>query len=126
MDDATPARTITLTFAPDPFLLRVVRLAASSMANDVGFTITELDDLTLAIDELTAALLDVATGEVQVTITSHDGGVTVEGVASAADDAIELGPMATLIIQRTTDEFLVDADRDRPGYRMTKHRATVG
>lgn len=114
-------RSITLSFLPDPVLLRVVRLAASSLANDVAFTVAEIDDLTLAVDELTAALIDVATTTVEVTISAGDDSVTVRAHADGAG-SLELNDLAALIIARTTDSHALGDDEHACGYTMTKRR----
>ncbi len=113
--------SLKLTFPCDPSVLRVVRLAASSMAMDVGFGINDLDDLSLAVDELTSALLESATGEVEVRIVVDDFGVTVTGVATDST-GVELNDLAVSILNAATDRFTVRED----GYSMVKLRADVG
>src|SRR6185312_13432826 len=48
---------IELRIPPDPAYVRVARLAAGDMGGRVGFSVDELDDVRLAVDELCAVLI---------------------------------------------------------------------
>ena len=55
----------------DPFLSRVVRLAASGMASLGGFTIDEIEDIKIAVSEVLIALIEHGDGlpvDVQFTV----------------------------------------------------------
>lgn len=58
----TRAETIDLTIPPDPRLLRLVRLVASSLGTITGLDVDELDDLRIAVDEGVSALLEGGDG----------------------------------------------------------------
>lgn len=57
----------------DPFLSRVVRLAASGLASMGGFTIDEIEDIKIAVSEVLIALIEHGDGQpVNVEFTVDD------------------------------------------------------
>lgn len=102
-------RRVTLGFAADQAYLRVARLTAAGLAADVGLSVHEIDDLSLAVDELTAALIAVGDGEISLTMAADDRGVVVEGVTTASGSA-ELDTIASNIVTQASDRFRLDSD----------------
>lgn len=112
---------LTLTFPPDLALLRVVRLTASSLAADAGFTTVDLEDLVMAVDELTAALVDAAGDEVRISVSTDELGVTVAGRSDGAGEIV-LDDLAAAIVDRVGDRWELVAD----GFEFTKLRPELG
>jgi serine/threonine-protein kinase RsbW len=83
--------TIELTIPPDPRLLRLVRLVASGLASTAGFTVDELDDLRIAVDEAVSALLEGGSGAaVPLRFEVGDDSVAMTGeVPLASPDALD-------------------------------------
>lgn len=102
-------RRVTLGFEADPSYLRVVRLTAAGLAADVGLSVREIDDLTLAVDELTAALIGVGEGQISLVLSADGRGVVVEGTTTATGSA-ELDTIAGNIVEQASDRFHLDAD----------------
>lgn len=114
-------RTLDLAFDADPVYLRVVRLAASSMAADAELGVRATEDLVLAVDELTTWLMMGGAGDIRVRIATDDDGVTIR--ASGPTAAGPLDDIATAIVTRASDRFRIGADLD--GYVVVKLRDDV-
>jgi anti-sigma regulatory factor (Ser/Thr protein kinase) len=121
MSDVMTEHLLTLTFPPDLALLRVVRLTASSLAADAGFTTMDVEDLVMAVDELTAALVDAAGDEVEISVRTDDLGVTVTG-RSAGVGELALDDLAAAIVDRVADRWELRAD----GFALVKLRPELG
>jgi anti-sigma regulatory factor (Ser/Thr protein kinase) len=103
------SRRVTVGFEADQAYLRVARLTAAGLAADAGLSVHEIDDLSLAVDEMTAALISVGDGQISLVMTSDDRGVVVEGTTTASG-AAELDPIAESIVTRASDKFRLDTD----------------
>lgn len=110
-------RQVTVSFQADLAYLRVVRMTATAMGADAGLTVHDLDDLALAVDELTAALVALGEGEITLELSADDRGVVVRG-SSTADGPAELDPIATSIVQQASDKF--DLDEETAAFTIVK------
>ncbi|MFN8051005.1 MAG: hypothetical protein U0Q22_06195 [Acidimicrobiales bacterium] len=73
--------TIAITIAPDPRLVRPVRLAMGGLASLAGFDVEAIEDLRIAVNELTATLIERGDGSdlgLQLTVT-ESGTIRIEG-----------------------------------------------
>lgn len=118
---STDVLEVTLTLAPREGLLRVIRLAASSLAADAGFEVHDVEDLVLAVDELAAALFVAADADVSITLRADGVGVTVIGRSASGSD-IELGELASSILNQACDVYEVRRSEDGPMFSMAKIR----
>lgn len=97
--------------------LEICRLNATAMAASVGFDVSELDDLRLAVDEAVAWLLgDETPGMVELAI-NRDGtqisfGCTLDGTAVPER---QIDDLLHAILGATTDQY--DAGLDDAGKR---------
>ena len=126
MEVSDTAEVRVVVPATPPFV-RLVRLAAADVASRVGFSIDEIDDLRIAVDELCFTLtgqdgmpgtLDVSfelgNGEVVVRGVGHFNGASTERVPPPADISEE-------ILRAVLDDL--DVDHDAPAFRAVKRRA---
>lgn len=93
-----------------------VRVVAASLAADVGFTVDEIDDLRLGVNEAVAVLADVdADADARLHLRFAVVGPTLtvtatrRGVAEAIT-AEDVDALAMRILRAVVDEFRVDAD----------------
>jgi serine/threonine-protein kinase RsbW len=56
------ATTVTLTFPPQPRLVRLARLASSALATVGGADVDTIDDIKIAVDEVCASLIEGGDG----------------------------------------------------------------
>jgi serine/threonine-protein kinase RsbW len=77
--------TVRLTVPAALEYVRIVRLTASGVASRLGFDVEEIEDLRVAVDELTSLVVDAAEGnELEVVFAVYDNALHIDGVASAA------------------------------------------
>jgi serine/threonine-protein kinase RsbW len=119
-----PGDVVELDLPLDLRHASTVRLVAASLAADVGFTVDEIDDLRLGVNEAVSVLADVdaadgarlhlrfaATGR-SMTVTVRRTGVSEVLALGEVDD------LAVRILQAVVDEFRVD---DGGSFVVVKH-----
>ena len=118
---------VRLEIPASPEYLRVARMMAAGVASRLGFTLDEVDDLRIAIDELCFCLVGRSGRPGTVVIRYHMGpdGLAVEGVGHFADQANEeprLSPLSLQILKAVTDECHVEGGPDGPTFRLLKRQ----
>ena len=104
-----------------PSSLRLARLTASSLAADLDWPLDDIEDLRIAVDELTAALIAGAPGETLELEFHQDGTALVVEGSCATDAALEpLDPLALELLELTTDRFSVDGSDGRRRFSIEK------
>lgn len=85
MNQADTATTsgvaMDITIAPDPRLVRPVRLAMGGLASMAGFDVEAIEDLRIGVNELTATLIERGDGTelwVRLSVTDR-GSIRIEG-----------------------------------------------
>lgn len=120
---------VRLEVPASPEFLRVARMMAAGVASRLGFTLEEVDDLRIAIDELCFCLVGRSgrPGTVALRYVMSPDGLTVEGAGHFVDHANpepRLSPLSIQILNAVTDECRVDAGTDGPTFRLFKRRRT--
>ncbi|HVM02095.1 MAG TPA: ATP-binding protein [Acidimicrobiales bacterium] len=120
---------VRLAVPATPEFLRLARVTASGIASRLGFTIDEVEDLRLAIDELCFVLVGNKDrdGSVELHYRIDRDQLDVEGVGRFDDD--ETDPMLTAFSRQILGALLDDYDvyRNHGGhscFRLTKRRHT--
>lgn len=116
--DGLPA-TVELTIPAQARFLASARLVAAALASDLGFSVDDVEELRIGIDEALTVLIDAQPpgSSVRIAFTVADGRpgrLTVEGVApdpSATRTSPAVDALVNRILEAVTDEFEVDADR---------------
>jgi len=115
-----------------PQFVRLVRLAAADIATRAGFSLDEIDDLRMAVDELCFALtgVDGRDGELAITFWLAGDEVVVEGVGRFAVPAAPDAPnphtsIRAQILTSVLDEHQIDAVGTPPSFRGRKRRTTA-
>ncbi len=116
---------VRLEVPASPEFLRVARMMAAGVASRLGFTLEEVDDLRIAIDELCFSLVgrNGRPGTVSLRYVMDADGLVVEGAGHFVDRANEeprLSPLSLQILKAVTDECQVDAGEDGPTFRLLK------
>lgn len=105
-----------------------VRAVAASLAAEVDFSIREIDDLRLGVNEAISVLTDVEPDDIdsdvarltvrfEASVGRIDVMVTRAGVTS---DDIEIDMLAEKILGAVVDDFSID---DAGVFRLVKHRS---
>ncbi len=118
---------VRLEVPASPEFFRVARMMAAGVASRLGFTLEEVDDLRIAIDELCFCLVgrNGRPGTLSLRYVMDADGLVVEGAGHFADRANEeprLSPLSLQILKAVTDECEVDAGDDGPTFRLLKRR----
>lgn len=97
--------SISITIAPDPRLVRPVRLAMGGLASLAGFDVEAIEDLRVAVNELTATLIERGNGsELQLRLAVLDhGSIRIEGSTGlgntdVADDRFALSDQILSVV----------------------------
>ncbi len=120
---------VRLEVPASPEFLRVARMMAAGVASRLGFTLEEVDDLRIAIDELCFSLVgrNGRAGTISLRYLMDVDALVVEGAGHFVDRANEeprLSPLSLQILKAVTDECQVDAGEDGPTFRLFKRRQT--
>ncbi len=125
---STPRRvdedSVSLTVPGRPEYLRLVRLAAADAGTRAELSIEDVEDLRIAVDELTYVLIgeepihDVLT----LRYSASPGLVEVEGACATRGAAVEVSELSRSIIGAVVDEHEIVDDGEMRRFRFTKRR----
>jgi len=121
---------VRLEVPATPEFLRITRIMMAGVASRLGFTLDEVEDLRIAIDELCFALVGKGrAGTIALRYEMLDDGLAVEGAGHFTDDgpaAARLSPMSNQILGAMVDEVSLGTGADGgPTFRMIKRRRPV-
>ena len=121
---------VRLVVPATPEFLRLARITAAGLASRLGFTLDQVEDLRLAIDELCLGLTgpNGRDGMVQLRYVLRGGALEVFGegqfeATAAPAAALEL---SELILNALVDEHELSTSDGRPGFRLVKRRQSNG
>ena len=117
---------VQLVMPADPEFLRLARVTAMGLASRLQFTIDEIDDLRIAIDELLFGLIGTKgrPGRVTMRYSLVDSGLEVKGTATF-EDGVEtngLTELSELILDAVADEHELTPNGPTPSFRLLKRR----
>jgi len=83
-----------------------VRMISASLGAEAGFTVDEIDDLRLALDEVFSMLAESHAGErVRTTFRLHDGQIVAALALEAGAIDVEPDDLAANILRSVVDHF---------------------
>ncbi|MEA2705094.1 MAG: serine/threonine-protein kinase RsbW [Actinomycetota bacterium] len=118
---------VRLEVPASPEFLRVTRIMVAGVASRLGFTLDEVEDLRIAIDELCFTLVGKGRdGTLTLRYVMLPDGLEVIGTGHFEDgDAsqdLQLSPMSEQILSAMVDECELESSADGPTFRMVKRR----
>lgn len=120
---------VLLTVPALPEFLRVARVAASGLASRLGFSLDEVDDLRLALDELCFALIGKGQPDEQLHLRYALGEhtLTIEGRTDRKDDAepLAVGDLSRQILTALVDEHKIWDGEGSGHFLLVKHQASA-
>jgi serine/threonine-protein kinase RsbW len=125
--------TVDLSVPAEPELIALVRFAAASVAAHASFSVEEIEDLRLAVDELCLSLIGgEETGRLDLTLVSDDDVLEVSctvdliSVPTPSDDD-PTGEWSARILEALVDESGREpiGDKCRGWLRKRRSRAAV-
>ena len=118
---------VQLVMPADPEFLRLARVTAMGLASRLSFTIDEIDDLRIAIDELVFGLIGTKgrDGSVRMTYRLDSAGLEVRGNGEFADNGSSpgLSELSELILDAVADEHELSLAEGVPRFRLLKRRS---
>lgn len=120
---------VRLEIPASPEFLRITRIMVAGVASRLGFTLDEVEDLRIAIDELCFALVGKGrTGTLSIRYVMFGDGLAVEGASHFTDDGASeptLSPMSHQILGAMVDDVELGTSPDGPTFRMVKRLRPV-
>jgi len=120
--------TVELTVPADPAYVSVLRTVTASLAARRDFTIDEIDDLRIAVDEASALLLPhaVDAGSLSASFAGADNTLTIQVSVSLPPGGSTDGPdqtsFAWMVLAALADSVTSTAADDRLMLTLTKAR----
>src|SRR5215467_10384702 len=118
MDPSVPF--IEFRIPPDPAYVRVARLAAGDMGGRVGFSIDELDDVRLAVDELCAVLIGAGGHVLELRLQALDRTLFIEGCTPGATTVTQPSELSAMLIRALVDACEITTDDREVRFEMHK------
>jgi serine/threonine-protein kinase RsbW len=119
---------VSISIPASPEYLQVVRLIAAGLASRLGFTIDEIEDLKIAVDELCAYLTGTQgrDGQLDITFDVEGSGLGITGTATLAPGQkvrTELTEFSQMILSTVVDEARLDQANGVPGFTLSKMKS---
>ena len=118
---------VRLVMPADPEFLRLARVTAMGLASRLSFTLDEIEDLRIAIDELLFALIGLRgrPGNVRIDYSILPDGLEVVGTGLFEDGAPTpaLTELSELILSAVSDEHNLSENGTLPTFRLLKRRS---
>lgn len=116
---------ITIKIPASPAYLQVVRLVAAGLATRLRFTIDEIEDLKIAVDELSAYLTGSQgrEGHLEVTFTVADDRIEIKGAGVFAPGQkvrTDLTELSRMILDTVVDSASLEQDNGTPTFALSK------
>jgi Histidine kinase-like ATPase domain len=92
----TSPAAVTLTLPPEPRLIRVARLVAAGLANELGFGVDRLDDVRLAVGEACGLAVQVGARQIVLSyvLNEHSLSVTIDAVLDGPAEQLDADYLA--------------------------------
>lgn len=123
----TPSKVIVILPA-QPRLVRVARLVASGLANELGFGVDRLDDVRLAVGEACGYAVQIGASEITVTyaLDERSLGVTIDAVLNGggAEPEDDYAALVDQVLSVACAEHHIDRDDRRLSIGVTFTDAT--
>ena len=118
--------SVSLTVPARPEYLRLVRLAAADTGARAELSIDEIDDLRIAVDELSYALIgdDPLDETLTLRYVAAPGVVEIEGACPARDEPVEVSQLSKSIIGAVVDEHEITVADGVRRFRLVKQHRT--
>jgi hypothetical protein len=119
--EAQPA--IRLTIPAELRYLRLARVTAAAIAADLDFSVQDIDDVRVAVDELSALLIEDAGpgSELEICFTPSLTGIAGEGrMSGGSTTEPKLHPVAAELLALVVDRYDVSVDRQGRMFRFSK------
>ncbi|HWC15068.1 MAG TPA: hypothetical protein VG929_10845 [Actinomycetota bacterium] len=117
--------TISVSIPASPEYLKVVRLIVSGLASRLRFTIDDIEDLKIAVDELSAYLTGAQgrDGSLQIGFQIYDDRIEISGAghfSAGTKVRTDLTEMSKMILDTVVDSATLHQTDGVPSFTLTK------
>lgn len=119
---------VTIKIPASPVYIGVIRLVAAGLATRLRFTIDEIEDLKIGVDELSAYLTGSQgrEGDLQITFTISDDRIEIkgEGLLSPGQKVrTELTDFSRMILDTVVDSATLEQLEGTPTFELAKAKS---
>jgi serine/threonine-protein kinase RsbW len=119
--------TVTIRIPASPAYVQVVRLVAAGLAARLKFTIDDIEDLKIAVDELSAYLTGAQgrEGDIDIRFTVTDDRIEIAGTGILAPGQkmrTDLTEFSRMILDTVVDSATLDNTNGRPAFNLVKSK----
>ena len=119
-----PLNAVHLSLPPSPVNLRVARATAAAVADRLGFGETDVEDVSVAVNELTSALMQAGPmSDIALDFTHQRDRFMAEGNATV-EVQTRLSDVAQEILDLVVDRFEMSQVDDRAHFRAVKRASS--
>jgi serine/threonine-protein kinase RsbW len=120
--------TVRVTIPASPQYVQVVRLVAAGLASRLGFTIDDIEDLKIGVDELASYLTGMQgrDGTLELSFEIFDDRIEITGTGRLAEDQTvrdQLTDFSRMILETVVDEASLVRHDGRPTFELRKNRS---
>jgi|ERR671915_1017563 serine/threonine-protein kinase RsbW len=120
--------TVRVTIPASPQYVQVVRLVAAGLASRLGFTIDDIEDLKIGVDELASYLTGMQgrDGSLELSFQIFDDRIEITGTGRLARGQSvrhELTDFSRMILETVVDEASLIQHDGRPTFALRKNRS---
>ena len=126
---STATETISIKIPASPEYLQVVRLVAAGLASRLSFTLEDIEDLKIAVDELSAYITGAhgRSGTLAVSFTLHGDRIQIRGIGEYTESyevRTDLTEFSRMILETVADSAELSASDGMPAFSLVKSKAT--
>jgi hypothetical protein len=119
---------VTIRIPASPEYLQVVRLVVAGMASRLGFTIDDIEDLKIGVDELSAYLTGAhgRDGTLEIRFAVAGNRIEIDGVGNLHTSQkvrTELTEFSQMILDTVADTASLQQVDGHPSFRLVKSKA---
>jgi len=119
--------TVSISIPASPEYVKLVRLVAAGLAVRLRFTIEDIDDLKIAVDELSSYLTGTQgrDGVIQVRFSVGEDRIEISGAGRFSPGQklrSELTQFSRMILETVADEASLEQRNGSPTFRVVKNK----
>lgn len=119
---------IGIKIPASPVYLQVVRLVAAGLATRLGFTLDDIEDLKIAVDEMSAYFTGTngREGTIEVRFVVHEDRLEISGsgeFASGEKVRTDLTQFSQMILDTVADSASLEQTNGTPTFKLVKSKA---
>ena len=128
-NESTADESISIKIPASPEYIQVVRLVAAGLAARLSFTLEDIEDLKIAVDELSAYITGAhgRSGTLAVGFTLHDDRIEIKGTGKYSEDydvRTDLTEFSRMILETVTDSADLNTSDGMPAFSIVKSKSS--